>query len=271
MVRASVWQWDRYLFKKDLLATYEQNSESPPLPFPSDSPEARETALNRKVEVSGRYDYQHEMIILNRRHASGPGHVLLTPMLREDGEAVLVTRGFIPFADREPQTWEKYRAAEGEVTVQGVLTPGVPHRSLLAPNSKLGSSDKAFVRTWLYPDLSKIAEQLPYPVLTEVYVQKIGEPIGGEFPAEFIDVKVPPSTHFGYTIEWALLALATLILGFVLQAFPRRRSGVRTAGPKARSDFGGSKRYHEEEKKQQIATTNGSHLARQAPREKTSD
>lgn len=226
MLCCAVWQWERYQFKRELLATYDQNSLSLPIPFSIDrlAPTELNEILYKKIQVRGEYDYSRQLIITNRKGSVGPGHWLVTPLKIAGSEPrILVSRGYIPYADAEPVSWKKFDFALAE-DLQAVVQPTVPHRSWLAPKSALPKYDSQPVTRWFYPDLEKIAEQFPYPVITSVYLQRLGPPPIGTFPEEAISIEVPPSTHFGYTIEWILLAIATLAVGFLLQAYPKRKS-----------------------------------------------
>jgi cytochrome oxidase assembly protein ShyY1 len=75
-------------------------------------------------------------------------------------------------------------------------------------------------RLWFFEECAKIGKQLPYPLVSSVFVQQLGGPPEGEFPKEAVSIQIPPSTHFGYMLEWALLAILTLTLGIGLQLLP---------------------------------------------------
>jgi protein SCO1 len=225
MLRCSAWQWERYKEKKLLVETYKDNTISPALDFPFDDSREYEykDLLHQKVKVEGHYDFLHQIIISNRKHATGPGFWLITPLrLSGTQKHVLVSRGFIPFADRSKESWEKYNF-EQKVSIEAVVQPTVPARSFLTPRNPEIGEENLWQDIWLYPDLEKIAKQFPYEIITPVFLQKLGGPPNGMFPAESISIQVPPSTHFGYTIEWIILAIATLTIGFLLQAFPPKR------------------------------------------------
>lgn len=222
MVWASTWQWERYLKKVELVKTYGEHSKSLPLELPLDTGEF-ESVFDRKVKIRGTFDYEKQVIVTNRKEVSGPGHLLLTPLKLEDSDKrIIVSRGFIPFEDREPKDWEKYNFEEN-VEIYGVVKPSVDSM-LFAPSNPDANLQKPFARIWYFPEIGKMAQQLPYPVVSEIYLQKIGAPPKGEFPSEYIRIEVPPQTHFGYTIEWAVLAVVTLLLGFIMQVMPKRRA-----------------------------------------------
>jgi cytochrome oxidase assembly protein ShyY1 len=229
MLVASYWQWQRYKYKVALLQTFTENKSSPATPLPSleSIGDQFDDLLNKKISVIGNYDFEKQLIIINKRHrmpdgASGPGHWLVTPFKPINSKkTILVSRGFIPFVDSEPESWTKYNFQEENLL--GVLQKSINSKGPLSPQNPVATKDKWEVR-WKFPELQNIAKQFPYPIETRFFIQRIGKPPVGNFPSEDLSIKVPPSTHFGYTIEWILLALATLAIGFVKQAFPRNRN-----------------------------------------------
>lgn len=215
MVRCAFWQWDRYGKKVELVRTYETNATAEPTPLPADET-AFSGLFDRKVSVKGHYDFSHQLIVRNKRHASGPGHHLFTPLIIDGTEkAIFVSRGFIPFADLKPDDWKKYNGA-AEETVTGVLKSSVSAHLFGPSNPK---TDTGFQTDWYFEEIPQMTAQLPYSAIPSAYVQRLGPPLAGEFPAEAVTIEVPPSTHFGYTIEWSILAVVTLLIGFFLQWF----------------------------------------------------
>jgi surfeit locus 1 family protein len=229
MLRCSYWQWERYLQKKELVESYRGHSSSTPLPLPQTEEELAKT-INRKVVAKGRYDFTRQMLIANRRHASGPGYWLITPFLPENSNtSILVSRGFIPYAEGNSGKLDQYNF-NSEEELQAVLKEGVAPKSFLGctgPKSAKKAKNSNFTQTWFYPEVDSMAAQLPYPVERLYYVQRLGPPPHGEFPAEAVSIEVPPSTHFGYFIEWILLALATLAAAITYQLWPKRNRAER--------------------------------------------
>jgi len=223
MLWCATWQWSRYKEKVELVETYSQHSTVAPLALPA--PEATEgkfeAVMHRRIRVRGRYDLDRQMIITNRKNAEGPGYLLVAPLQLEDSKHhVLVSRGFIPFEDRSANDWRKYDVTE-VVELDGVAQPPKTEGLLAPSNPDTGEGDE-FARKWLYPELAKMAKQLPYPVYTQLYLQKLGGPAAGRYPEQAVRISVPPSTHYGYTIEWCILATITLAIGFILQILPKR-------------------------------------------------
>ncbi len=64
--------------------------------LPADAPRYQ------RVSVRGHYDSGHQFLLDNRSHDSVAGVEVLTPFVLDDGSAVLVNRGWLPFgATRE--------------------------------------------------------------------------------------------------------------------------------------------------------------------------
>ena len=224
MLWASSWQWDRYHEKLELLKEYQNHETAEAMELRPDELSAQDAKklVHKKVKLKGVYDLDNQLIVINRRHASGSGYWLLAP-LKVSGQkkSVIVSRGFIPFLDREKETWKKYDV-EGEVEVIAVVQESVAQKTTLSPKNSTTNTDNKSLKL-LYPEIPVIAKQLDYPVIESIFLQKLGGSSKGEFPAESITFRVPPSTHFGYTFEWIFLAVATLVIAFLLQAFPRKK------------------------------------------------
>lgn len=236
MLFASHWQWNRYKYKVRLLESFRQNSLSTPLTFPPVAKSDRtltdsENLREKKVRLSGVFDYSHQLIVTNREgqmgSGVGPGHLLFTPFLLNGGAgpAIFVNRGFIPFADREPNSWAKYSFYPGETVIDAVVQAPVLG-SALGPGNPGGKSggQQDFRRIWFFEEIPAMAKEYAIPTLENVYLQLLGGPPTGEFPREAVRIQVPPTTHFGYTIEWILLAFTTLALAFFFQCVRFRRN-----------------------------------------------
>lgn len=253
MFRLSYWQWQRYLWKVDLVKSYDALPSVPALPFPSSGslPEDFDSVVNRRVSLRGRYDYEHQVIVTNKRHASDgrpgtegfatePGHFLFAPFIIDgSNRAVFVSRGFIPFEDLTPETWKRYDFQPGEESLSGVVKRTITPWLIGPRNPKTGGNNP-FQTKFKFEEISKLAAQLPYPSIEPIYIQRLGNPPVGNFPAEAVSIEVPPSTHHGYMLEWASLGILTLAVGFILQAFPWYRGYRRSLWFQDGADLGTS-------------------------------
>jgi len=225
MLKASAWQWERYKYKVDLIEQLKNNSTLTAQPLESVVVESFDTKQirHKKVKVEGRFDFSRQMIVINRTYSTGSGYWLFAPYIIANSEkAVMVSRGFIPFEDRKPDTWAKYDQQETEI--KGIVQLSVS-KNILTPSNPETGEGKPFAHKFLYPEIEVMAAQLPYPVQTEFFLQRLSpvefDPRSPAYPAEDVKIDVPPEVHYGYTFEWIILAIATLTVSFLLQAFPR--------------------------------------------------
>lgn len=247
MLTASRWQWIRYLEKTEQVNELRSYSVQEAIPFAEFISSLKENTQDSfsidkipqytKILIRGEYDLENQSIIINRRHKLGSGSWLFTPLKitsdeidettnNESLNSIMVNRGFIPFEDRDPSSWTKYDEV-GEVEVLAMVAPTIGKRSSLSPSAKIKID-----RQWLYPDLTLMQEELPYPINTSFYLQKMAPPFVGNFPAEDIRIDVPPSTHFWYTFEWIALAFLTCLISLMIQIFrPKNRYDTHNTRP----------------------------------------
>lgn len=217
------------------METYSAQSKVAPLPFPaagSPSDPVFNELLNKKVVLRGSYDLERQMVVINRENKDGPGFWLLAPFKVAGADySVIVSRGFIPFEEDSAQKWKKFDQP-GEIEIQAVAQASVGQRFSFGPANPDTGPGLPFQTRWLFPQIDKIARQIPYPVISNLYLQQLGGGPANGFPEEDIRIEVPPSVHFGYTFEWILLAFATAFFAFMIQAFPHiftRRGQKRSA------------------------------------------
>jgi protein SCO1 len=219
MLTAASWQWRRYHEKKILEQSLAENFESDSVDILDLDTEGRQVSPFTKVFLTGSFDHDNQQLIMNRRHKYGSGSWLFTPFTLSGSDTTyMVSRGFIPYEDKDPESLSKYRT-EGIETIYGLTQNSVGKRTALSPSaeSAVGKSN-----WWLYPDLPLIQKVIPHRIQTDFYIQQFSRPVHNQFPAEDIKIDVPSSTHFWYTFEWIFLALFTLFISFIIQLFRPR-------------------------------------------------
>src|SRR5688572_22383598 len=87
------WQLRRLDERRDLNALVRERSAEPVTPVEDVLAAGEDTAEWRRVEVSGRYDHGGEVLVRNRVHDGTAGYHVLTPVVADDGPAVVVNRG----------------------------------------------------------------------------------------------------------------------------------------------------------------------------------
>src|SRR5262245_14469970 len=172
MVRLGMWQLDRYHDRSATNARIDAAGVTPPQPLasvlagPGVTPNAGTgrvgpappgQAVWQRVEVTGRYDTVHEILVRARTVHSQVGFEVLTPLVLADGTAVLIDRGWIAPAPAGAAAVPSVPAAPaGPVTVVGRV-----HRSESRGGAPEPFAGRLSVRR-ISP--SALAPQLPYPI-----------------------------------------------------------------------------------------------------------
>ncbi len=102
-VGLGLWQLDRLEGRRFVNARFAEGLALPPEPVERliDDPD-HGSLVSRRVTASGRYDSSSEVVLYGRALEGRPGNHVLTPLILEDGRAVIVDRGWVPFEPTYP-------------------------------------------------------------------------------------------------------------------------------------------------------------------------
>jgi surfeit locus 1 family protein len=202
---AGFWQLERRDYKRQLNARMAEQWQLAPFdlnrtPLPVDLAELE----YRRVEVQGTFDYERQIILKNDTRNQTPGVNLITPLVLEDGRAILVARGWLSLDKAAPELWRDYDEPAGTRIV------GLIQESQQLPGAARPTAPQS---EWFRVDIDAIAVQLPYELLP-AFVAMLPEP-GRNFYQ--LPVRTEPPTpydefmHVGYTVQWFAFAA---IFGF---------------------------------------------------------
>lgn len=212
MVNLGLWQLRRLEEKRDYKALVEARVEEPAQPIDAVLPASAdvddpsvEAVLHRRVTASGRYDDEGTAIVENRTLNGAAGGWVLTPLVLDDGTAVLVLRGFIGF-DREGQIVPP-PAPDGEVTLDGLLEPSQERGRFGAGDPQDGE-----VRVLARVDLDRYAEHVAYDVLPAYVQLASSDPPEAEAPEgapQLVALGLPEpeeGPHLSYAVQWFIFS-----------------------------------------------------------------
>lgn len=160
----------------------------------------------QRVEVSGTYE-PVQVVVRYRNYDSQPGIEILTPLRTDQGDLLLVDRGFLPDGQRELTAAEAPAPPSGPVTLIGHV-----RRNENGPTRATVPDDHGRLRLISSPH---IAEYVGEPLL-DGYLSVIESdpPQSGEFvPVPTPELSDGP--HFWYAMQWflfMLIAVAGLIV-----------------------------------------------------------
>lgn len=220
LIGLGVWQLERKAWKEGLIDAITRRMSAAPAPLPAPerwaSLEASHDEFTR-VTFHAAFEKDQEALVFAgasalRPDTSGAGYWIFTPARLEGGARVVVNRGFVPEANKDPAT----RAAgllTGPIDIIGVLrwpeqggwfTPaGEPARNLWFARDQLAI---AAAKGW--------GNVAPFYVEQEAPVPPGGLPLPGKLTVNL------PNNHLQYAITWFGVAV---VLAAVFVAFARAR------------------------------------------------
>ena len=178
-----------------------------------------------KVTVTGRYDPAHEIQARGRTVNGDVGFEIVTPLVLDDGTAVLVDRGWVPAPEAGALAAPTVPAEPaGQVTVVGQV-----HLSESRPTPIEHRDGRLDTRRISVP---RLAHEMPFPVYG-AYVLLTSQTPKAD-PA-FTRVPIDHEDSWqnaGYTVQWWLFAgMALFAYGWQARKEAQTRSGAGTDPP----------------------------------------
>lgn len=233
-VWAGFWQMDRRQQKRALNQMIAERWQMPAFDLNRQAlPQDLVELEYRKVQVEGRFDFANQVVLKNHTRNNAPGVNLITPLVLEDGRAILVARGWIPLHKAEPESWGEFDEPS-LATVVGLIQESQTLANAATP--------EAPQQAWFRVDVAAIERQMPYELLP-AFLAMLPE------PGRRIDVmplrSEPPAPldeymHVGYTVQWFSFA-AIFAFGYIqyliMQERRRRRMAAAPAGDESSADL----------------------------------
>ncbi len=226
LIRLGEWQLDRRDQKRALNIMMARQWQMEPFninrePLPADL----EMLEYRRIQAAGKYDYAHQVVVKNAIRDGVPGVNLLTPLVLEDGRAVLVARGWIPYEQSAPEFWPQFdEPTDGPIvglikesqTLAGAENPTTPQQE------------------WFRVDIAALQTQMPYELLP-AFIAQLPEPGRSvyDLPMRASEpVPLDETMHVSYAWQWFLfgLILAFGYLQFIVHQ-ERRVQRLQHQGP----------------------------------------
>jgi surfeit locus 1 family protein len=226
--RLGLWQLDRLAERRARNAVVESRLGEAPLLLDAavlrDALDEEPEALRfRRVRMVGRFDYGRELVVIGRMDNGRPGIHVVTPLVVNDGAAVLVERGWL--ASSDSRTYDRSAAQEPDsVVVTGVL--------LQAPPRPL-SADGTI--TWpvhvVSADPTAVGTLYPYALLPLV-LRRLSPAEGTQLELVALPEQ-DEGPHLSYALQWFGFATIAVVGSSILYAKRRRDSEPEDTTPAA--------------------------------------
>lgn len=196
------WQMQRLAWKEALIAERDAGMAQPPIALPDNLADGLDVDF-RPVTVTGIFRHDLEQLYGTRARSNVLGHHLLTPLIRENGQAILIDRGWVP-ADQAHPAARPAGQLEGMQTISGIArSRGDDRQGFFTPDNDSGD------RRWYHYDLEAMSaavglDLLPIVVEADTTPNPGGLPIGGRTETALAN------NHLHYALTWYGLAVALI-------------------------------------------------------------
>jgi cytochrome oxidase assembly protein ShyY1 len=205
------WQLQRLADRRTRNAAIERERSRDPVLITSAAGD--EVEPYTPVRASGTFDTEREVLVYGRSLDGEPGHLVVTPLVFDDGTAVLVIRGWVPF-DHQTVPVADAAPPAGELTIHGFLVPDEDD------GSTVPDAEGVVGRL----DVEGIGSTLPYPVLPlGIQLTEQTPPQPSELPVPLPQEELSEGPHLSYAIQWFCFA-AIAVVGAVILVRRERRS-----------------------------------------------
>jgi cytochrome oxidase assembly protein ShyY1 len=167
----------------------------------------------RTVTMTGTFDDEHQVLVRNRSQNGRPGFHVVTPLRFENGDGVLVTRGFVDLSADPGKLPNVPAGPSGTVTVTGRVR-------LSQKLGSLGAKDKASgtLTTVNRVDIERLGKQSPYR-LVPIYVELVSQqPPSAAGQPEPVPPPTPDdgSSNIAYMLQWISFTIAGVITWWLI-------------------------------------------------------
>ncbi len=208
LIGLGVWQLQRLQWKEGLIAEIEMRTKAEPVSLKEAVTRARagEDVSYVRMRVDGRFDNGKERYLFAVSDGT-PGWHVITPLTTPEGEVVLIDRGFVPYAFRDPASRPEGELTDA-VTITGLARPPET-QGLFIPDNEIEQN------RWFWRDLAAMAKSVfggdtkdvaPFFLEAERSDIRGGWPLGGQTRLDL------PNNHLQYAITWFALALCLVVI-----------------------------------------------------------
>ncbi|WEX87849.1 SURF1 family protein [Sinorhizobium garamanticum] len=218
LLSLGTWQMQRLQWKEALLTAIAERRTAPPVSLKEieTMAAAGEDIDYRTVRVLGTYDHGKERHFF-ATHEGRTGYYVFTPLMLEDGRALFVNRGFVPFEKKDASVRPDGQVA-GTVTVNGLARPRLSEKpSSLVPDNDVAKN----IFYWKDLDAMAAAAGIATGRLVPFFVDADASPNPGGLPIGGVTQFDLPNNHLQYAVTWYGLAAALVAVSGVY--FYRRR------------------------------------------------
>lgn len=205
-LRLGVWQLDRGAKKKHMLNAQSNQAKMAPMAW---SPLQKLPVQYQKIKMKG-YFLKHVLLLDNQHYRHQFGYDVFSPFVLANGHLVLVDRGWV-IGEPRRQIFPTITTPTGLTTLAGSVYYPATKNFLLGPVLEKKQDHLAIIEL---VDTKVISQFLHAPVYP--FVLRLGKEEKAGYIRAWQVVSMSPQRHYGYAVQWFVMALVIFIIFIVL-------------------------------------------------------
>ncbi len=201
LIKLSLWQLSRAEEKQYLAEQWKAQQAQAPVAYES----GQDYSPYQRVEIVGKYLPEKYWLQENQSINGKLGYHVVMPFEMESGAKLVVNRGWVagsPHREFVPEI----DTPEGEVLIRGTL--------VYPSDSKLIREAETSAKTWphkiLEIDIDVMENQAGLKFAPQVL--NIDVDSASAFVVQWRPINMSPAKHYGYAVQWGLMAFVLVIL-----------------------------------------------------------
>lgn len=210
------WQLDREVEKSQLQEDYDLRAVAPAIPIDAIDWEREDLAF-LKVSAKGVFEKDRVYLLDNKIHDGNVGYELINPFVTEEGQTILINRGWIPLGASRSEL-PSISTIEGPVEIQGSIYVPLDDVFLLSAVEEAAVTKGPKVLQSIQIDTisADLAKKIaPYTV-------RLLNNSPGLEQANWQAVNMLPEKHRAYAVQWFAMLFALLAM-FIYFGFKNPR------------------------------------------------
>lgn len=213
LIGLGTWQMQRLFWKEQLIAQIEQQTHATPKALAEVEAEFMRSGTVDYIPVNlrGTFQHDHEQYFFTT-FMGNAGYAVYTPLILDDGRAILINRGFVPYEKQKPATRFQGQV-EGEVSITGLARDPL----IAKPSSYLPDNEPAkqlyYWKDWgMMMENSGLSQDHDF---VGFFVDADAAPNLGGLPTGGITILQQPNNHLQYAGTWFALAAVLLVMSVI--------------------------------------------------------
>ena len=204
LISLGIWQLHRAAEKRGLLAMYQTQMQRAPVALSGTSAQQYQ-----RVQVQGRAQLPITLLLDNQHHAHQFGYDVLTPLLMEDGNVLLIDHGWVP-GDVSRVSLPDMTGLQNDLHYSGQVYYPATHAFVLGVGFEVKTPNIIVIETLNMQMISHFLHKPVYPFIIRQSAEQ-----QTRFVRDWPIVASSPVRHIGYAVQWFLFALGVGVMFIV--------------------------------------------------------